>query len=257
MQLAVTVVLLLAAFVCLWGVQRRTDNASWADAGWAAGIGVLSLAVLSGGSGDGARRAVAGALLLLWSGRLSLHLLARARHSQEDGRFADMRRRWGQRGQRNFLFYFVMQVPLVLLFALPAWVLADDIRPLQARDAAGASVALAGMAGTWLADRQLAHHRAVMPPDQVCQTGLWSWSRHPNYFFEWVFWCAWPLWAPLSPLGAVTALPAMALYFLLTRLTGIPPSERRALKTRPLAYAAYQQTTSAFFPTPPKTGNRA
>lgn len=249
----VTIAVLSGVFICLWRVQRRTDNASWADAGWAAGIGLLSVAALADGSGDVARRGLVGGLLALWSLRLSRHLLARARHSQEDGRFADMRKRWGPRAQRNFLIYFLLQVPLVLLFALPAWVLAADTRPVEARDLVGALVAVAGMTGTWLADRQLAHHRAVMPRDQVCRTGLWAWSRHPNYFFEWVFWCAWPLLAPLSAGGVVTALPATTLYFLLTKWTGIPPAERRALRTRALGYRAYQLTTSPFFPKRPQT----
>lgn len=241
---------LTAAFVILWWVQRRTGNASWADAGWAVGIGVIALGLLADGPGDSTRRLLAAVLVGLWSARLGWHLLRRALHPVEDGRFADMRQRWGDRAQRNFLRYHLAQVPLVLLFCLPAVVLADDARTLGARDWAGLGIGLGGLVGTAVADRQLARHRSDNPGD-VCRRGLWRYSRHPNYFFEWVTWCSWPLMAPATPIGAMTAVPAAALYVLLTRVTGIPPAEQRALARRGEAYRRYQAVTSAFFPRPP------
>jgi cyclopropane-fatty-acyl-phospholipid synthase len=251
MNPAVIVTLLTGSFVALWLLQRRTENASWADAGWSLGIGLLSVSQLLAGSGEPMRRALAATLVLLWSVRLTAHLVQRACNGSEDGRFADLRRSWGAHAQRNFLGYFLVQVPLVLLFALPAWVLAGDGRQVGARDLAGLCIGLVGLIGTAVADRQLARHRTTATAGEVCSTGLWRYSRHPNYFFEWLFWCAWPLLAPLSPTGTLALLPVTILYLLLTRVTGIPPAERRAVLRRGDAYRKYQQATSSFFPSRP------
>jgi steroid 5-alpha reductase family enzyme len=240
-------------FVGLWAVQRRTGNASWADAGWALAIGAVMLGAFVAGEGDPGRRALAAGLIGFWSLRLGTHLVRRSLSSSEDSRFADMRQRWGERAQRNFLRYYLAQVPLVLLFCLPALALAGDARPLGPRDAIGVGVGLTGLIGTAVADRQLARHRATAP-DAVCRSGLWRFSRHPNYFFEWVTWCAWPLLAPATPTGALAAVPPAALYVLLTRVTGIPPAEQRSLARRGDAYRQYQEQTSAFFPGPTRVG---
>jgi steroid 5-alpha reductase family enzyme len=250
MDWALRVGVLAVAFFLLWLLQRRTANASWADAGWAVGTGAVLAWGLAAGDGDPGRRGLALSLAVIWAARLGGHLVLRALDGREDGRFHDLRQKWGPAAQRNFLRYFLAQVPLVLLFALPAVALADDPRPLGARDLAGGLVALAGLVGTAAADRQLARHRESAP-DEVCRTGLWAWSRHPNYFFEWVFWCAWPFLAPLSPVGALALVPPIVLYVLLTRVTGIPPAERRAVRRRGDAYRRYQSMTSAFFPKPP------
>ena len=82
--------------------------------------------------------------------------------------------------------------------------------------------------------------------------GLWRYSRHPNYFFEWLVWIAYAMFALASPWGWISlACPAVMLYFLL-RVTGIPATEAQALKSRGDDYREYQRTTSAFVPRRPK-----
>ena len=83
---------------------------------------------------------------------------------------------------------------------------------------------------------------------RVCQAGLWNFSRHPNYFFEWLVWVAFFLFALGSPWGWVTIYcPALMLFFLL-KVTGIPMTEELAVKTKGDAYREYQRTTSVFVP---------
>jgi steroid 5-alpha reductase family enzyme len=254
-DLPLLVLLLAIGFLLLWLLQRHTNNASWADAGWALAVGLVMLWWLASGQGDTGRRWLAGSVVGLWSARLSLHLWHRAWNSTEDGRFQDLRREWGARAQRNFLRYFLFQVPLVLVFALPAAALAQDGRPLAARDMVAMLVAITGLAGVSIADGQLRRHRRV-DAGEVCRRGLWRYSRHPNYFFEWVFWCAWPFMAPLSARGLLAWVTPIAAYFLLTRITGIPPAERRALVRRGDDYRRYQAQTSLFFPRSPKVRKR-
>jgi steroid 5-alpha reductase family enzyme len=109
------------------------------------------------------------------------------------------------------------------------------------------------LAGESVADRQLERFKAdAHSRGRVCRSGLWRYSRHPNYFFEWLVWVAYALAATTAPWGALAwACPAVML-FLLFRVTGIPATEAHALRSRGEAYRDYQRTTSAFVPWVPR-----
>ena len=96
-------------------------------------------------------------------------------------------------------------------------------------------------------------HRASVAESEICNRGLWKYSRHPNYFFEWVTWCAWPLLAPATATGSLALAPPVLLLVLLTRVTGIPLAEARALQRWGDAYRRYQAVTNSFIPWPPAT----
>jgi steroid 5-alpha reductase family enzyme len=139
------------------------------------------------------------------------------------------------------------------VLAGPFFVAAADPSPtLHPLLILGAALAFASVIGEGVADAQLRRFKAD-PANRgtVCRVGLWSWSRHPNYFFDWLVWCAFVLLALGSPWGWVTIVsPALMLYFLL-RVTGIPATEAHALRSRGAAYARYQREVSAFIPWPP------
>jgi steroid 5-alpha reductase family enzyme len=165
--------------------------------------------------------------------------------------YRTLREQWGPRAPRNFLFLHLAQVAFALLFSVPV-LAAMRGGPLDGWALAGALAWLIAVAGEGVADRQLAAFRAdPTNRGEVCRAGLWRYSRHPNYFFEWLQWWAYVLIghaAPLTLLG-----PAVMMVFLF-RLTGIPYTERQAQRTRGDKYRAYQRTTSAFFPWPPRRG---
>jgi steroid 5-alpha reductase family enzyme len=125
--------------------------------------------------------------------------------------------------------------------------------PLGAVEFVGAAIWLVGMAGEALADQQLKNFKKnPLNKGKTCQKGLWKYSRHPNYFFEWLIWIAYATFAITSPWGFIGVLsPALLLYFLLG-LTGIPATEAQALRSRGSEYREYQQRTSAFVPWFPK-----
>jgi steroid 5-alpha reductase family enzyme len=215
---------------------------------------VVGLAVTYGVASDGDqwRRALVAGLVTAWGLRLAFHLVrdrvltARG----EDGRYRALREQWGPRAPRNFLFLHLAQVGFALLFSLPV-LAAMRGGPLDGWALAGVLVWLVAVMGEGVADRQLAAFRAD-PGNrgEVCRVGLWRYSRHPNYFFEWLQWWAYVALghaAPLTFLG-----PAVMLVFLF-RLTGIPYTERQALRTRGDKYRAYQRTTNAFVPWPPRS----
>lgn len=243
----------------LWMIQKRTGDAGIVDAGWSAGLGGAALLYALTSEGDAGRRLLLACCAGLWSFRLAAYLLFnRVLKGPEDGRYQTLRARWGSRAQIHFFLFFQFQALLVVLFSVPFLVVSWNRRPgLDWIDMAGVGVWLAAIAGEWAADRQLAAFRAD-PGNRgkTCRRGLWRYSRHPNYFFEWIHWGAYVLWAWGSPWWWVAlAGPALMLLFLY-RITGIPATEARALESRGEDYRRYQQTTSAFFPWFPKERRR-
>jgi steroid 5-alpha reductase family enzyme len=126
---------------------------------------------------------------------------------------------------------------------------------LRPADYVGALILLAGIAGEALADAQLKAFRTDPGnKGRVCDVGLWRWSRHPNYFFEWFGWLAYPVIAisPSDPLsytwGFAALLGPVFMYWILVYVTGIPPLEAQMLRSRGDRYRDYQSRTSPFFP---------
>ncbi len=243
---------MVAMMFALWLLHLAISNAAVVDVGWAAGIGVLALLYTALGPGDPMRRAVLAVLGGIWSLRLTLHLAHRVAGEPEDGRYREIRERWRTHLRAKFFVFFLGQGLLDVLLATPFLLAAQNPDPrLSLFEIGGATLWVVALAGETIADNQLRAFKAnPTNKGRVCQIGLWSWSRHPNYFFEWLIWCAFALFAAGSPLGWLSIVcPALMLYFLL-RVTGIPATEAHALKSRGAEYAEYQRTTSAFVPLP-------
>lgn len=236
-----------------WARQRATSDATSVDALWSLGIGalVLAYAVAVPGLGDPARRALVALLTGCWSLRLGGYLLRDrvAAGAGEDGRYRHLRSVWGERAQPRFFVLYQVQAALAALFSLPPLV-AMRGGPIDGWAWAGVALAAVAIGGESLADRQLSRFRRdPAHRGRTCRVGLWRYSRHPNYFFEWLHWWSYVLighGAALAWLG-----PALMLLFLY-RVTGIPHTEAQALASRGDDYRDYQRTTSAFVPWPPR-----
>jgi steroid 5-alpha reductase family enzyme len=198
---------------------------------------------------------------LIWSLRLTLHLARRMRGKPEEGRYRALRIEWENTGAdvpRRFLFFFLFQGLLDVFLSIPMLLAALNPAPrFSGREIAGAALWLVSVAGESAADAQLARFKAdPRSRGRTCDVGLWRYSRHPNYFFEWLVWVAWFVFALGSPWGWVSIVcPATMLFFLL-RVTGIPATEEQAIRSRGEEYRRYQRTTSAFVPWFPKRGSR-
>jgi steroid 5-alpha reductase family enzyme len=221
-------------------------------------LGFIPLALLYRIFGDGepARQNLITLMVLLWSARLGSHLWKRVmgHHPEEDGRYRELRA--AVEGHENFFFFWFFQAQALLLAVLSLPILLADFDPrvsLGFSDVLGFVVWLVALVGESLADRQLAAFKAdPANKGKVCSAGLWRYSRHPNYFFEWLIWVSFFFFALPAPWGWTTILcPALMLYFLL-RVTGIPYTEEQSLRSRGLAYRQYQRSTSAFVPWFPK-----
>lgn len=245
-----------ALMLVLWLVQERTKDAGVVDVGWAAGLGLLAaFHAARAASVPLERRLLVGGLAGAWALRLAVHLLRdRVLGKPEDGRYQTLRASWGAKVDVFFLFFFQAQALLDAILAVPFQVaLQAPAAPFALQDYAGAAVWLVAVGGESLADRQLARFRArPESKGKTCREGLWRFSRHPNYFFEWLHWWSYPILAWGAPWWALTlTAPALMLFFLL-RVTGIPATEAQALKSRGDDYRDYQATTSAFVPWFPK-----
>lgn len=255
---ALFLVLVMAA---AWLVQRRTGQGGWADAFWSLGLGAAGVLVALfpiDSAAPSARQTLAACLIGARGLRLGLHIAARARSSHEDPRYARLRQDWGPHFQSRMFGFLMLQAGAAALLALSILVAARNPAPgLNFQDALATVVFVAALCGEALADRQLSRFKAdPANRGEVCDTGLWAWSRHPNYFFEWLGWCAWPIFA-LNLSGDWTwgwlALSGPAyIYWLLTRVSGVPLLEAHMRRSRPEAFAAYAARTSVFFPRPPR-----
>ncbi|WP_058197235.1 DUF1295 domain-containing protein, partial [Xanthomonas translucens] len=175
--------------------------------------------------------------------------------AHEDGRYRALREHW-HGDQRRFLLFFLGQALVVVLFALPLSMAAHNPLPQWSMwTTLALATWLLAVGGESLADRQLAAFRAAPGnKGKTCRRGLWRYSRHPNYFFEFVHWFAYVFLAVGS--GAlwvgIAALGPLLMFAFLYRVTGIPYTEQQALRSRGQDYADYQRSTSAFFPLPPR-----
>jgi len=237
--------------LALYCYQSARRDATIVDVGWALGVGILALIYAAAGGGDPARRLVLAVLAGFWSGRLASHLFVnRVAKGVEDERYADLRKRWGGRAPLYFFFFFQIQAAWSVLFSVPFLVVAFNGKPALSGWTVAAGIAwLTAVIGESTADRQLARFRSdPSNRGKACRAGLWRYSRHPNYFFEWIHWWTYVLLAAGSPYWFVALWgPAIMLLFLL-KITGIPPTEAKAVEALGDEYREYQRTTSAFVP---------
>lgn len=237
-------------------IERSTGNSGWIDVIWTFGLGVTGAAgaLLPFGDGQLGRRLVVAALVAAWALRLGLHIVGRTKGIADDPRYARMKRDWGPQAPARMARLLQLQALASIPLAIGIVLAAHNPATLgQAQDALGLAIFLVGILGGAIADRQL---RAFARSGRggVCDTGLWAFSRHPNYFFEAVLWCAYGVIASslAYPQGWLAWLAPAAITLLLVRVSGIPPLEEHMLAKHGAAYRDYQRRTSAFIPLPPQ-----
>ena len=239
----------------LWLLHFPLHNAAIVDFGWAFVLPAIAILYALMGSGHATRRWLIAAMAAVWGYRLAFYLLfTRIVSHKEEGRYQQLRQSWKTQVPAKFLLFFQAQALLDVILSLPFLLVAlDSRRALGWTEFAGATLWALAFLGESVADAQLQAFKAdPANKGKTCRAGLWNYSRHPNYFFEWLIWVAYALYAIASPWGWMALFcPAMMLFFLF-RVTGIPATEAQALRSRGDEYRSYQQTTSAFVPWFPK-----
>ena len=251
---------LLVMIVALWLISVRIKDVSFIDSFWAFGMVVLAaLTYVQAADGAPARKLLIFGLTAIWGLRLSLHLFTRWRREGEDPRYkrilgSVMDKKGWSFGKASLLQVFLLQAPLLFIVCLPAQLGQLSVGPLAigALGWIGAAVALIGISFESVGDAQLKAFKAdPANKGKVLDTGLWRYTRHPNYFGDACTWWGIYLIAAETSLGRWSIIGPLLLTFLLVKWSGVPLLERGLAKTRP-GYADYVAKTSSFLPWPPK-----
>lgn len=240
-----------------WITQRAVNNAGWIDVFWTFGTGAACVlaALWPAPAENETRQFIVAALAAIWALRLGLYIAARVATAAEDTRYARLREQWGADFQRKLIWLAAPQAPATALLSLSVFVAAHGGgADLSWRDSAGVLILIIGIAGEALADEQMRQFKNSAPRGAIMDKGLWAWSRHPNYFFEWLVWLAYPMLAfdPARPLSWAALIAPAIMYVILRHGTGVPILERIMLERRGQAFSEYQARVSAFFPWPPR-----
>lgn len=257
---AVAIRVLEAWLVCavlqaiLWRIAERTKNAGIVDVGWAQSFTVVVLLFMVQATSPKSGWLPIAMLVIAWSTRLTCYLVSRgAATGSEEGRYADLRRRWARHASQKFFVFFQIQGALTAILST-AFVIPFVAAPSNgaALRIIGALVCAIGVAGETTADLQLARFkRDPHHVGRVCDVGLWGYSRHPNYFFEWCFWLGLAIYGlAFAPWGLIALLGQALIFATIWKVTGIPATEAQALRSKGEQYRRYQESTSAFVPLP-------
>ena len=250
---------LSATMAVAWRVASRTGRSGWIDAIWSFATGVFGAAgalLVLDWREISARQALVALLALSWSLRLGIHISARTARGGDDPRYQQLRRQWGSAFESRLFWFLQIQALAAAVLVLSIMIAAHNPAPgLGAFDWLGITILIVAVAGETIADRQLSAFRTDRGNGgKVCDIGLWSVSRHPNYFFEWLGWLAYAVIA-IDPAGsyrwgALAFAGPLLMYWLLAHVSGIPPLEAHMLRSRGAAFRDYQRRVSAFWPRP-------
>ena len=260
--LAINAGLLIVLVLLQWAISVRIGDVSFIDAFWGAGMGIMAIASWLQLARPGVVATMLMAMTAAWGFRLGIHLLRRWRREGEDKRYAKILRKDREKG--NFAIaalvkIWLMQAVLLFIVSSPAQVgvlAAAPDAPLTWLTYAGLALYLVGIFFEWVGDWQLARFKADPANEgKVLDSGLWRYTRHPNYFGDFAAW--WGIWLVCASVGwiyaAATVIGPLFLTFTLTKWSGVTLLEKGMDKSKGDKYAEYRRRTSAFFPLPPKS----
>ena len=251
LQVLFALVLSSIVMTLVWWRQLYTKNAGIVDGWWAYLFGMITIMYVIITPGITTREMILVIMVGTWSIRLGTHLLIRnTSHTDEDIRYKKLRDEYGHRQKYLMWRFFMYQAFSNVLLSAPFLIISlDTSSHVSILSWISVGVWFVAIIGESVADHQLrTFKKNPMNKSKVCRVGLWNYSRHPNYFFEWLIWVSFAMLAIASPFGWIAMYCPLLIFLLLNKVTGIPMLEELAIKSKGSAYIEYQQTTSAFFP---------
>jgi steroid 5-alpha reductase family enzyme len=240
----------IMVFVWVWA--NKIKNAGVVDIFWSYNFPVIALILLLFAPGFEIRKFLICGMVIIAGIRLGTHILVRTvKHlSQEEGRYQQLRKEWSPNADNKFFWFFVIQAISNVLLAIPFFLICVNIdEKISSLEYAGVFLWAISVICEAVADQQLANFKKdPANKGKVCDTGLWRYSRHPNYFFEWLMWVSYFVFALASPYGYIAIISPAIILYLLLKVTGIPMTEQQSLKTKGEAFKQYQESTSVFVP---------
>ncbi|HWY10363.1 MAG TPA: DUF1295 domain-containing protein [Bacteroidia bacterium] len=233
--------------IYLWA--RTIKNNGIVDIFWAYNFLVIAIIIWFLADGYAPRKNVVCLLAALWSLRLGFYLTIRVglHLDVEEGRYKQLRQEWNE---TKFFFFFQMQAFSNVMLAIPFFVIALNPEPhMNIIEYIGAGMWCLSIIGEGLSDWQLKQFKKnPSNKGRVCENGLWNYSRHPNYFFQFMIWVSVFVFAITSPYGWLSIICPLSIGYLIFKVTGIPMTEEQAVRSKGELYKEYQRTTSAFIP---------
>lgn len=250
MNYFLTLALILFVYMNFWFVvSLLTHRNDFADVAWGLGFVVLAWASFFMGGSSGVQGMIVTFLVTIWGLRLAGHIYSRNRGAAEDYRYRAWRKEWGAWFYpRSYVQVYLLQGILLYLIAIPVLVINSHLSDhLTIVGLFGIAVWTAGFFFEVVGDWQLAHF--VKNPDnkgKLMTTGLWQYTRHPNYFGEVTLW--WGLWivALSVPYGWLTVVGPLTITVVILKVSGVPMLEKKMAEHPD--FAAYKRTTSMFVP---------
>lgn len=241
-----------AVMVPVWLWARKINNAGVVDIFWSLNFPLIAVLLFFFADGFELRRMLICSMVFLEGSRLGVHLFRRvtAHLDEEEGRYKQLRKEWSPNADRRFFWFFQFQAISNVLLAIPFLLAAVNTREtISILEFAGVALWVLGFIGELIADAQLsAFKKDKRNAGKVCDTGLWRYSRHPNYFFQWTMWMAYFIFALGSHFGYLGIIAPAIILYLLLRVTGIPATEEQAVRSKGEAYKRYQRRVSGFVP---------
>lgn len=237
----------------VWLLSLLIRNAGIVDVAWSFGFTVLAALYAFLTMPPSSTNVLLIAMYVVSSLRLTWHLLSRFLrwYPKEDPRYGELREKMGKSANAKMLLVFLFQGAVLAVFSIPLVIsLAMAREDIDFLVIVALLLWVVAMLGEAVADLQLAEFvRDAKNRNSTCQVGLWRYSRHPNYFFEWLTSVSFALYVSGLEFGLIAWVSPALLLFLLFYVTGIKPSEEHSLKSRP-DYADYVKRTSVFVPWP-------
>ncbi len=236
-------------FAIAWGLKRIDV----VDIAWGGAFVVAAAVSLATGGAPGALQLLVTGLVIIWAIRLSGAILVRfLRSGREDPRYTEMRRAWKSHEALNaFVRIFLVQGLLATIVSLSVIVInTGEVTSLGVFSFVGAAIWLAGFIFEAVGDAQLKKHLAnPKNKGKLMTSGLWRYTRHPNYFGEATQWWGIFVIALGVPYGWITIIAPVAITYLLLCVSGVPLTEKRF--EGKLGWKEYKARTSVFLPLPP------
>lgn len=241
---------LVMALVWYWAV--KINNAGVVDVFWAFNFPLIAILLFFLAEGFQLRKQLICSMVLIAGLRLGIHLWQRVigHLKVEEGRYQQLRKEWAPHENKKFFWFFQFQAVSNVLLAVPFFLIASNQNPqISFIEYFGIGIWAVAVIAEAIADWQLSQFKKDQSnKGKVCQSGLWNYSRHPNYFFQLLMWIAYFLIALAAPWGWMAISSPLIIAYLLFKVTGIPATEEQALRSKGDLYRQYQQTTSAFIP---------
>ncbi|MBS1529821.1 MAG: DUF1295 domain-containing protein [Bacteroidetes bacterium] len=238
--------------LAVWFWAHRIKNAGVVDIFWSYNFPVIAIILLLLAPGFETRKLLICGMVVIAGGRLGTYILTRtvSHIHEEEGRYQQLRKEWGPNPDWVFFWFFQGQALSNVILAVPFFVVCmNPSTTISLLEYAGAALWLISVVGESIADAQLrTFKKALSNKGKVCSRGLWNYSRHPNYFFQWMIWMSYFVFALGSPYGYLAVISPAIILYLLLRVTGIPITEEQSIRSKGDAFREYQKTTSAFVP---------